>query len=29
MQLARTLIECIAQRYHAKSAAQDSRYAHR
>lgn len=28
-QLARTLIECIAQKYHAKGAAQDSRYAHR
>lgn len=28
-QLARTLIECIAQKYHAKSAAQDTRYAHR
>ena len=29
MRLARALIECIAQRYHAKGAAQDSRYAHR
>jgi phosphopantothenoylcysteine decarboxylase/phosphopantothenate--cysteine ligase len=28
-QLARALIEHVAQRYHAKSAAQDSRYAHR
>lgn len=28
-QLARTLIKCIAQKYHAKGAAQDSRYAHR